>query len=131
MAIKVGINGFGRIGRQAFKAMVESYADTIDVVAINDLFAPSQFSLLLRYDSVYGAFEGKVEATEDSLVVNGKAIKFFAKRAKLYALFQKLLYQDGELEFVNDRDLVAHCTHFAKILLQMDVYLAGGSLGCS
>jgi len=80
MTVKVGINGFGRIGRMAFRAMVETYADSIDVVAINDLFTPSDFALLLRYDSVYGPFAGAVEAKADSLVVNGKEIKFFAKK---------------------------------------------------
>lgn len=80
MAIKVGINGFGRIGRQAFKAIVENYADSIEVVGINDLFTPADFALLLRYDSVYGIFQGQVEATADSLIVNGKETKFFAKR---------------------------------------------------
>jgi len=80
MAIKVGINGFGRIGRMAFRAITEVYADSMDVVAINDLFTPSDFALLLRYDSIYGSFVGKVEAKADTLVVNGKEIKFFAKR---------------------------------------------------
>lgn len=81
MAIKIGINGFGRIGRQTFKAVVDKYPGDIEVVAINDLFAPSNFALLLRYDSVYGRFDGTVEAKEDSLVVNGKEIKFFAQRS--------------------------------------------------
>ena len=80
MAIKVGINGFGRIGRQTFKAIVANYADQIDVVAINDLFPPDSFSLLLRYDSTYGIFDAEISATEDSLVVNGQESKFFAKR---------------------------------------------------
>jgi len=80
MAIKVGINGFGRIGRMAFRAITEAYADSMDVVAINDLFTPSDFALLLRYDSVYGPFAGTVEAKADTLVVNGKEIKFFAKK---------------------------------------------------
>jgi len=80
MAIKVGINGFGRIGRQALKAMVEDYAEAIEVVGINDLFPPKSFAPLFRHDSVYGAFDGTVEATEDSLIVNGRESKFFAKR---------------------------------------------------
>lgn len=80
MAIKVGINGFGRIGRQTFKAIVSNYADQIDVVAINDVFPPASFDLLLRYDSIYGHFDGTVAVKEDGLVVNGKEIKFFAKR---------------------------------------------------
>jgi glyceraldehyde 3-phosphate dehydrogenase len=80
MAIKVGINGFGRIGRMAFRAITEAYADVMDVVAINDLFTPSDFSLLLRYDSVYGPFGGTVDVKGDTLIVNGKEIKFFAKK---------------------------------------------------
>ncbi|MEA3408576.1 MAG: type I glyceraldehyde-3-phosphate dehydrogenase [Chloroflexota bacterium] len=80
MAVKVGINGFGRIGRQAFKSMVTKYADEIDVVGINDLYPPSAFSLLLRYDTAYGRFEGTVEETENSLIVNGKETKFFSER---------------------------------------------------
>jgi glyceraldehyde 3-phosphate dehydrogenase len=80
MAVKVGINGFGRIGRQTFKAIVSNYADEIEVVGINDLFSPENFELLLTYDSVYGKFDGVVEATKDSLIVNGKESKWFAER---------------------------------------------------
>lgn len=80
MTIKVGINGFGRIGRQTFKAIVSNYADQIDVVAVNDIFPPASFDLLLRYDSIYGHFDGTVAVKEDGLVVNGREIKFFAKR---------------------------------------------------
>ena len=72
MAIRVGINGFGRIGRQAFKAIAANYAGQIDVVAINDLFSPENFSLLLKYDSTYGIFDADIEATADGLIVNGK-----------------------------------------------------------
>ena len=80
MTIKVGINGFGRIGRQTLKAIATNYADQIDVVAINDLFPPESFALLFKHDSTYGEFSGTVEATSDSLIVNGKSSKFFAKR---------------------------------------------------
>jgi len=80
MAVRVGINGFGRIGRQAFKAIVENYPEEIHVVGINDLFPPDSFSLLLKYDSVYGHFEGTVEAKEKALVVNGREIQWFAER---------------------------------------------------
>ncbi|MBC7235353.1 MAG: type I glyceraldehyde-3-phosphate dehydrogenase [Chloroflexi bacterium] len=80
MAVKVGINGFGRIGRQTFKAMVANYADSIEVVAINDLFSPDSFELLLKYDSVYGIFPGTVKATENSLIVNGRESKWFAEK---------------------------------------------------
>lgn len=80
MTIKVGINGFGRIGRQAFKAMVDHYPNEIQVVGINDLFPPSSFSLLLQYDSIYGKLNADVKAGEDSIFYNGQEIKFFAKR---------------------------------------------------
>jgi glyceraldehyde 3-phosphate dehydrogenase len=80
MTVKVGINGFGRIGRQTFKAMVENYGDEIEVVGINDLFPPAAFSMLLKYDSIYGQFGGSVDADEDGLIVNGKEIKFSAER---------------------------------------------------
>jgi glyceraldehyde 3-phosphate dehydrogenase len=80
VGVKVGINGFGRIGRQALKAMMDAYPDDIEIVAINDLFPPDSFSYLLRYDSTYGALDATVEATADSLIVNGKTIKFLAKR---------------------------------------------------
>jgi len=80
MTIKVGINGFGRIGRQSLKAMVDNYSDQIEVVAINDLFPPDAFSILLRYDSTYGKFNGTVEATKDALIINGKTVKWFAEK---------------------------------------------------
>jgi glyceraldehyde 3-phosphate dehydrogenase len=60
--------------------MIDNYWDDIEVVGINDLFPPASFSLLLRYDSVYGRFEGSVETTDDSLIINGREVKFFAKR---------------------------------------------------
>ncbi|MHB1294328.1 MAG: type I glyceraldehyde-3-phosphate dehydrogenase [Anaerolineae bacterium] len=80
MTVRVGINGFGRIGRQALKAMAEEYSQDITVVAINDLFPPDSFSYLLRYDSTYGPFSGTVTADAENLVVNGNPIRFFAKR---------------------------------------------------
>ncbi len=80
MTTKVGINGFGRIGRQAFKAMVDHYPDEIEVVGINDLFPPASFSLLLQYDSIYGKLNASVTADEEGIFYNGKKIKFFAKR---------------------------------------------------
>jgi len=80
MAVKVGINGFGRIGRQAFKAMLDFYPDDIEVVAINDLFDAKMNAHLLKYDSNYGAFPGTVEVAGDNLVVNGKELKVIAQR---------------------------------------------------
>ncbi len=80
MAVKVGINGFGRIGRNAFKLMMEKYPNDIDVVAINDLTDAKTLAHLLKYDSIYGQFDGKIEVGENSLVVNGKEIRIFAER---------------------------------------------------
>lgn len=78
--VKVGINGFGRIGRNVFKSLVDQYAKDIEVVAINDLTDPKTLSHLLKYDTLYGKFNGTVEATENSIIVNGKEIRIFAER---------------------------------------------------
>ncbi|MEG2353977.1 MAG: type I glyceraldehyde-3-phosphate dehydrogenase [Clostridium sp.] len=77
---KIGINGFGRIGRNVFKALINNYSKDIEVVAVNDLTSPATLAHLLKYDSLYGKFEGTVEAKEDSIVVNGKEIKIYAER---------------------------------------------------
>ena len=79
MAVKVGINGFGRIGRLAFRAMAEE-PDRFDVVAVNDLTDADMLAYLLRYDSVHGRFPGKVVAKQDALIVNGKEIKVLSER---------------------------------------------------
>ncbi|MEW8994832.1 type I glyceraldehyde-3-phosphate dehydrogenase [Clostridium sp.] len=78
--VKVGINGFGRIGRNVFKVLVDKYAKDIEVVAINDLTDPKTLAHLLKYDTLYGKFNGTVEATENSIMVNEKEIKIFAER---------------------------------------------------
>jgi len=67
--VRVAINGFGRIGRQSFKAMLENYPDDLEVVAINDLTDNATLAHLLKYDSTYGAFEGQVSSTERELTV--------------------------------------------------------------
>src|SRR4030042_3878727 len=79
MAIKVGINGFGRIGRLLYRAALERNAK-IDFVAINDLADSKQNAHLLKYDSVHGRFNGTVEAFPDKLVVNGKDLKVLAQK---------------------------------------------------
>ena len=78
-AVKVGINGFGRIGRITFRAMAARPND-FEIVAINDLGDPKLLAMLLKYDSVQGRFPGKVEAAEGGLVVNGKKIRVCAER---------------------------------------------------
>ncbi len=80
MATRVGINGFGRIGRQSLKAMLERHPNELEVVAVNDLTDTKTNAHLLKYDSTYGRFPGEVEATEDTLVVNGHKIKVIAQR---------------------------------------------------
>ena len=67
MAIKVGINGFGRIGRQTFRALIDEYADEVEVVAVNDLTDTKTLGYLLQYDSNYGFFDGEVEIESNAL----------------------------------------------------------------
>jgi glyceraldehyde 3-phosphate dehydrogenase len=80
MTTRIGINGFGRIGRQSMKAMLERYPRELEVVAINDLTDTKTNAHLLKYDSTYGRFPGEVETTPDSLIVNGHSIKVIAQR---------------------------------------------------
>jgi glyceraldehyde 3-phosphate dehydrogenase len=80
MSTKIGINGFGRIGRNTFKILLEKYPGELDVVAINDLTDAKTLAHLLKYDSIFGKFSGTVETKENSLVVNGKEIKVLAER---------------------------------------------------
>ncbi len=79
MAVKVGINGFGRIGRLVFRAMMRE-ADQFDVVAINDLSDAKTLAYLLRYDSVHRKFDGDVQVKGSSLIVNGKEVKILSQR---------------------------------------------------
>jgi len=80
VATKVGINGFGRIGRQVLKAITDRYPGKLEVVAINDLVATDVNANLLKYDSNYGRWDKDIRADEDALVVDGKVIKVFAER---------------------------------------------------
>ncbi|MCT4607347.1 MAG: type I glyceraldehyde-3-phosphate dehydrogenase [Marinisporobacter sp.] len=80
MSVKVGINGFGRIGRNAFKVAMEKADANFEIVAINDLTDPATLAHLLKYDSCFGKFNGTVEVKEGAIVVNGKEIKIFAER---------------------------------------------------
>ena len=80
MAIRVGINGFGRIGRQVLKAMHEYYPDDIEVVAFNDLGPLDTMAHLFRYDSNYGVYRGQVEVADGALMVDGREIKALSER---------------------------------------------------
>ena len=81
MAIKVGINGFGRIGRCVFRAAVQNFANDIEIVGINDLLEPDYLAYMLTYDSVHGRFKGGTVAVDgNNLIVNGKKIRLTAER---------------------------------------------------
>ena len=77
--VKLGINGFGRIGRMVFRAAVENFSNDIEVVGINDLLDPEYLAYMLKYDSVHGAFKGDVKVEDGQLVVNGKKIRVTAE----------------------------------------------------
>ena len=77
MTIKVGINGFGRIGRNVLRSAIQNFAD-IEVVAINDLLEPAYLGYMLKYDSVNGRFKGEVSGEGSNLIVNGKTIRLTA-----------------------------------------------------
>jgi len=89
MSVRVGINGFGRIGRLVFRVLAEQ-PEKFDVVAINDLSDPKHLALLLKYDSVHGRFKGTVEGREKSIVVNGKEIAITSERDPANLPWKKL-----------------------------------------
>jgi glyceraldehyde 3-phosphate dehydrogenase len=78
MAIKVGINGFGRIGRMVFRAAIKNFSKDIEIVGINDLLSPDYLAYMLKYDSVHGPFQGEVAVEGTNLIVNGKKIRLTA-----------------------------------------------------
>ena len=80
MTTRVGINGFGRVGRQVLKAIREMHSSRLEVVAVNDLADPQTNAHLLKYDSSYGRVPGRVEVEGDTIRVDGDAVKVFAVR---------------------------------------------------
>lgn len=112
--VKVAINGFGRIGRLAFRQMFA--ADGYEVVAINDLTAPRVLAHLLKYDSTQGRFDGTVEAKESSIVVNGKEIEIYKE-----ADASKLPW--GQL----DVDVVLECTGFYTSKDKASAHITAGA----
>jgi len=100
MTIKVGINGFGRIGRMAFRAIAKEFKD-MEVVAINDLLEPDYQAYMLKYDSVHGRFDGDVAVDGGNLVVNGKTIRLTAERNPADLKWDEV-----------DVDVVLECTGF-------------------
>ncbi len=99
MAIKVGINGFGRIGRMVFRAAIDNFAGDIEIVGINDLLDPDYLAYMLKYDSVHGIFKHEVSACNEKkvLIVDGKAIKVFAEKSAYDYEAKKPLITWGDL----------------------------------
>ena len=112
--LKIGINGFGRIGRLVFRATVER--DDVDVVAINDLLDVEHLAYLLKYDSVHGRFNGEVEVQGGHLVVNGKTIRITAERDP------KNLQWDAV-----GAEIVAECTGIFTTLDMAQSHIDGGA----
>jgi len=80
VATRVGINGFGRIGRQVFKAIFDAYEEELEIVAVNDLTDNDTLAHLLRYDSTYGIYDAEITATGDSISIDGSTFKAFSER---------------------------------------------------
>jgi glyceraldehyde 3-phosphate dehydrogenase len=80
MPVRIGINGFGRVGRQIFKAIRDHHGNTLEVVAVNDLTDPKTNAHLLKYDTNYGIFPARIEAREDAIQVDGQTVKVLAER---------------------------------------------------
>ncbi len=80
MSVRLGINGFGRIGRMVFRAAVQNFSSDIEVVGINDLLEPDYLAYMLKYDSVHGRFKGEIAIDGTTLIVNGKRIRLTAEK---------------------------------------------------
>lgn len=80
MSVRLGINGFGRIGRMVFRAAVQNFGSDIEVVGINDLLEPDYLAYMLKYDSVHGRFKGEIAIDGTTLIVNGKRIRLTAEK---------------------------------------------------
>lgn len=112
--VKVAINGFGRIGRLVFRQIYNMKG--IDVVAINDLTSPGVLAHLLKYDSAQGRFGQDVQSTDDSIIVNGEAVKIYAQR------------NPAEIPWKNhDVDVVLECTGFFTAKEKAEAHLAAGA----
>jgi glyceraldehyde 3-phosphate dehydrogenase len=115
MAIKIGINGFGRIGRMVFRAIAKDFPE-FEVVAINDLLEPDYLAYMLRYDSVHGRFNGDISVDGDTLVVNGKRIRLTAERDPANLKWNEV-----------DADIVIECTGFFLTLDTCQKHIDAGA----
>ena len=114
MAINIGINGFGRIGRLVFRSAINN--DDFNVVCVNDLLEINHLAYLLKYDSVHGPFEGSVEVSEDKLIVNGKSIKITAERDL------------SEIDWLGMKtDVVAECTGIFTSIESSSMHIKAGA----
>ena len=114
MAIRIGINGFGRIGRLVFRAAINQ--DDVTIVGINDLLDVNHLAYLLKYDSVHGNFEGSIKVDQNDLVVDGKKIKISAERDPLAIGWGSL-----------NTDVVAECTGIFTTLEKAKLHIDGGA----
>mgnify|MGYP003385691296 CR=1 FL=1 len=115
MTIKVGINGFGRIGRMVFRAAIKDFPE-IEVVAINDLLEPDYLAYMLKYDSVHGRFNGTVAVEGNTLVVNGKKIRLTAVKDP-----SQLKWNEA------GADIVIECTGFFLTKETCQAHIAAGA----
>ncbi len=117
MAIKVGINGFGRIGRMVFRAAVENFAKDIEIVGINDLLDPDYLAYMLKYDSVHGKFDHDIKVDGTTMTVDGKAIRLTAEKdpaaLKWNEVGAEVVVESTGL-FLTDEKARAHITAGAK-----------------
>ncbi|MCP5101263.1 MAG: type I glyceraldehyde-3-phosphate dehydrogenase [Chloroflexi bacterium] len=116
MTIKIGINGFGRIGRQVYKAIYENYKGVLDVEAINDLMPVETNAHLLKYDSTYGRFPGEVEVKDGAIFVDGEELKSYAERDPAKLPWGKL-----------GVDIVLECTGIFRDKASAGKHLEGGA----
>lgn len=114
MKVKLGINGFGRIGRIVFRETIKR--DNVEVVAINDLLAVDHLAYLLKYDSVHGRFDGKVEVKDGQLYVNDKYIRVTAEKDPSLLKWDEVAV-----------DVVADCTGIFTTLEKADAHIKGGA----
>ena len=114
MAIRIGINGFGRIGRLVFRSAIKQ--NDITVVGINDLLDINHLAYLLKYDSVHGKYDGTIEINENNLIVDGKSVRISAERNPVDIGWGHL-----------DTDIVAECTGIFTTLEKAQLHIDGGS----
>jgi len=117
MVTKIGINGFGRVGRQVLKAVIENHAGSLDVVALNDLTDTKTNAHLFKYDSNYGIYKGTVEAKEDSIVIDGKAVRVISEKdpSKIaWAKYGAEIVVESTGLFTDGPKAAAHLTGGAK-----------------